>query len=114
MADHQLFAVSSGVEVSSNKVGFRGSWYLATIIDWRRNKVLVEHVTLLAGEDKEELFKEWADVSFVRPLPLLEEDDDEDCLLYEVVDGSTRDGWWTGVVIKVVEGGGAKRFVVFF
>ncbi|XP_022728035.1 DUF724 domain-containing protein 2-like isoform X2 [Durio zibethinus] len=98
------------VEVTSDEEGFRGAWYLATILESpskstskKRKKALVKHRTLLAKDGSSPL-TEYVDPAFIRPLPPNEKEDAQ--LGFEVndiVDGSYRDGWWTGVVRKVLE-----------
>ncbi|KAK2974263.1 hypothetical protein RJ640_016749 [Escallonia rubra] len=124
----ELFPKGSRVEVSSDDDGFRDAWYVATVlqppstrnyIKRRRrssdnsDKFLVQYETLLADEGSKEPLREYVGRSFVRPLPM--HDDSEYAFeRYDVVEAAHRDGWWTGVVTKVVEGGSASRYVVYF
>ncbi|XP_065860282.1 DUF724 domain-containing protein 7-like [Euphorbia lathyris] len=102
------------VEVSSDEDGFKGAWYLATIVDTppksgskKRKKVMVEYKTLLK-EDFSPLV-EPVDPEHIRPLP--PEVSDRVFQENDVVDAGYRDGWWTGVVRKVLEG---SRYRVYF
>lgn len=71
----------------------------------------MEYQNLLAHEDGSDRLREYVDVAFVRPAPLVQEivkgfEPDD------AVDAFYKDGWWTGVVTRVVAGG--ERFVVTF
>ncbi|XP_010523908.1 PREDICTED: DUF724 domain-containing protein 2-like isoform X1 [Tarenaya hassleriana] len=105
----------SVVEVSSDEEGFKGAWYRAlleeTPLKSRRKKLLVRYLTLLKDDGLTPLH-EAVDLGFIRPLPpedvvVSGESFDEG----DVVDASYRDGWWTGVVRKVLEDG---RYIVYF
>ncbi|OMO82169.1 hypothetical protein COLO4_23189 [Corchorus olitorius] len=114
-----LFAKGNQVEVSSDEEGFRGAWYSATIVESppkstskKRKKPLVQYKTLLA-EDGSSPLTEYVDPAFIRPLPPQEKEEDarSGFELNEVVDAGYRDGWWTGVVRKVVE---KSKYRVYF
>ncbi|OMO64050.1 hypothetical protein CCACVL1_22090 [Corchorus capsularis] len=114
-----LFAKGNQVEVSSDEEGFRGAWYSATIVESppkstskKRKKPLVQYKTLLA-EDGSSPLTEYVDPAFIRPLPPQEKEEDAHSgfELNEVVDAGYRDGWWTGVVRKVVE---KSKYRVYF
>ncbi|KAK3020069.1 hypothetical protein RJ639_004069 [Escallonia herrerae] len=124
----ELFPTGSRVEVSSDDDGFRDAWYVATVlhppstpnhIKRRRrssdnsDKFLVQYETLLADEGSKEPLTEYVGRSFVRPLSM-HDDSEYEFKRYDVVEAAHRDGWWTGVVTKVVEGGSASRYVVYF
>ncbi|XVF22044.1 hypothetical protein REPUB_Repub12eG0140400 [Reevesia pubescens] len=113
------FTKGTPVEVSSDEEGFRGAWYLATILESppksiskKRRKALVEYKTLL-DEDGKSPLTENVEPSFIRPLP---PNDKEDVKsggfdVNSVVDARYRDGWWTGVVRKVLE---KSKYRVYF
>jgi hypothetical protein len=126
--EHLFFGKGSQVEVSSDDIGFKDSWYVATIIqispqtptpssssNKKKRKIetsyLVEYATLVQDEkDLTTPLREYVDVSLIRPLP----PPTESTYAYEmgdVVDAFHRDGWWTGVVVGVVNGG--SKFSVF-
>ncbi|KAG8389591.1 hypothetical protein BUALT_Bualt02G0245000 [Buddleja alternifolia] len=119
--DH--FPEGSLVEVQTNEDDFKGVYFSATVIllsspvspkkisKKNSKKLYVEYHNLLDDEDESKRLREYVDVSFVRPAPPFveivtgfEQDD--------VVDAFYKDGWWTGIVKQVLEGG--ERFVVTF
>lgn len=116
------FPVGSLVEVRTDEEDFKGVYFSATVIPpstispkkgsrKKPKKLYVEYHNLLAHEDGSDRLREYVDVSFVRPAPPLQEivkGFEQD----DVVDAFYKDGWWTGVVTRVVEGG--ERFVVTF
>lgn len=108
---HQLpFTVGSEIEVSIDEEGFKGALFKATILKLpttfspsKKKKALVEYKTLVT-EDGSTPLKEHVDVLSLRPLPPDTADKDfEEC---DIVDAADKDGWWTGVVCKALEGGG--------
>ncbi|EOX95351.1 Domain of Uncharacterized protein function 724 6, putative isoform 1 [Theobroma cacao] len=114
----QPFGKATPVEVSSDEEGFRGAWYLATILEFppkstskKRKKALVQYKTLLA-EDGSSPLTEHVDPAFVRPLPPQEKEEDGQVFeVNDVVDARYRDGWWTGVVRRVLE---KSKYRVYF
>ncbi|XP_020538522.1 DUF724 domain-containing protein 6 isoform X2 [Jatropha curcas] len=110
-----LYNKGQEVEVSSDEDGFRGAWYPATIVDSptksaskKRKRLMVKYKTLLT-EDGSAPLTELVDPSHVRPLP--PENGDRLFQENDVVDARYRDGWWTGIVRKVLE---SSRCRVFF
>lgn len=112
----QSFTLNKGksVEVGSDDAGFRGAWYSATIVDIppksaskSRKKVMVEYKALI-NDDSSPLV-EYVDPALIRPLP--PDDSRRVFQVNDVVDAGYRDGWWTGVVRKVLEG---SRYRVYF
>ncbi|XP_006349167.1 uncharacterized protein [Solanum tuberosum] len=93
----------STVEVTSDEEGFKGVWFDGTILNYGSNKkkVLVEYRSILADEIGSKPLRELVNVSFVRPVPPLEIV--ESFELHDVVDASYKDGWWTGVITKVLD-----------
>ncbi|PSS23982.1 DUF724 domain-containing protein, partial [Actinidia chinensis var. chinensis] len=112
-----LFAIGSKVEVSSDDDGFRGAWYVATVVDHapssttspkkrkrsggaHNHTYLVEYEALEA--DVGGPLRERVSDSFVRPLqPPPSSDEKPRFEINDVVDGFYRDGWWTGVITGV-------------
>lgn len=99
------------VEVSSDEDGFQGAWFAATIIkQLKDDKFLIEYKSL-RNDDDTEFLREEADIRHIRPYP-------PDTLvverfnLHEEVDALYNDGWWVGVITKVLRGG--QRYVVYF
>ncbi|KAE9452425.1 hypothetical protein C3L33_15668, partial [Rhododendron williamsianum] len=135
--DHLFFGVGSQVEVSSDEIGFKGSWYTATILEIDHNtrppssptsskkkrkmeqgRYLVQYATLLESEEDEDdketpkkPLRESVEGAFMRPLPPPTESQHA-YELNDVVDAYHRDGWWTGVVVGVLDDG--SKFQVFF
>jgi hypothetical protein len=106
--------VGAEVEVSSDEEGFRGSWYIATVLDpfisKKNRKARVEYRTLLT-EDGSQQLKEEVDFSYVRPVPPKEVVKADSFVEGEIVGAYCRDGWWTGVVKKDL---GNSKYRVFF
>ncbi|KAK8997712.1 hypothetical protein V6N11_012256 [Hibiscus sabdariffa] len=112
----QPFTKGAPVEVSSDDDGFRGAWYSAIILEIppkstskKRKKALVKYKTLLADDGSSPL-TEQVDPAYVRPLPPNEKGTPQ-IEVNDVVDASYRDGWWTGVVRKVLK---KSKFRVYF
>ncbi|GMI76010.1 hypothetical protein HRI_001270100 [Hibiscus trionum] len=113
----QPFTKGTQVEVSSDDEGFRGAWYSATILEIppksaskKRKKALIRYKTLLADDGSSPL-TEHVDPAYIRPLPPYEKGGAHQFEVNDVVDASYRDGWWTGVVRKVLE---KSRYRVYF
>ncbi|XP_034207466.1 DUF724 domain-containing protein 3-like isoform X2 [Prunus dulcis] len=111
----QLFSVGSAVEVRSDEEGFKGAWFRATIVtsptnlaSKKRKRALVEYKSLVT-EDGSQQLKEYVDSAYLRPVPppLGDQNFEEG----DVVDADYKDGWWTGVVKKVLDN--SKYTVVF-
>ncbi|KAM0960813.1 hypothetical protein ACFX2C_025806 [Malus domestica] len=112
----QLFGVGSEVEVRTDEEGFKGALFRATIItsptnsaSKKRKRALVEYKNLVT-EDGSKQLKEYVDSEHLRPTP--PQLADRNFEQGDVVDADYRDGWWTGVVGKVVENN-SKYSVVF-
>ncbi|KAM0957675.1 hypothetical protein ACFX1Q_000840 [Malus domestica] len=112
----QLFGMGSEVEVRTDEEGFKGALFRATIVtsptnsaSKKRKRALVEYKNLVT-EDGSKQLKEYVDSEHLRPTPpqLADRNFEEG----DVVDADYRDGWWTGVVGKVVENN-SKYSVVF-
>ncbi|KAL6964598.1 hypothetical protein U1Q18_035648 [Sarracenia purpurea var. burkii] len=115
MADvNKYFKKGTEVEISSNDEGFRGAWYMGTVIrpasrTSKDNKFLVEYKTLMADEVGKKRLRETLDVVQLRPPPPREPR--RSFKFSEEVDAYFNDGWWEGVITEVHEG---DRYSVFF
>lgn len=102
------------VEVTSDDDGFRGVWYLAKIKQSPKKpdefSVVVEYNELVSEEDETKKLSERVHVSLVRPLAPSGTNDDV-VEVNDMVDVFHKDGWWVGVVEKVV---GKDDFLVAF
>ncbi|GAV80999.1 LOW QUALITY PROTEIN: Agenet domain-containing protein, partial [Cephalotus follicularis] len=106
----EIFSQGALVEVSSDEDGFHGAWFTATIVEAvGKDKFLIEYQNLRT-EDDTELLKEEADTLHIRPHPPEEIMVDRFSLLQEV-DALYNDGWWVGVIAKVLSN---SRYVVYF
>ncbi|XP_004288549.1 PREDICTED: uncharacterized protein LOC101309389 isoform X2 [Fragaria vesca subsp. vesca] len=113
----QLFSVGTEVEVRSDEEGFKGAWFRATIVQSpapssaskKRKKAVVEYKTLVT-EDGSQPLKEHVDSAYIRPLP--PHVADQDLEEGHIVDADYRDGWWTGVIRKVIKKN--SKYSIFF
>ncbi|KAG4134188.1 hypothetical protein ERO13_D08G141200v2 [Gossypium hirsutum] len=118
LQQQQPLSKGAPVEVSSDEEGFRGAWYLATILEMppksaskKRKKAFVRYKTLLADDGKSPL-TEHVDPGYIRPLPPNEKGNAQSGFeVNDVVDARYRDGWWTGVVRKVLA---KSKYRVYF
>ncbi|XP_050236622.1 DUF724 domain-containing protein 7 isoform X2 [Mercurialis annua] len=111
---HINFIKGQQIEVSSDEEGFRGAWYEATIVEpisKKRKKLKVQYKTLV-NEDGSTPLSELVDVAYIRPLPPPGGESRAVFDIGDVVDAGYRDGWWTGIVRKVLDGG--CRYRVYF
>lgn len=97
----QHLTKGSTVEVTSDEEGFKGVWFGGTVLRLCKNKVLVEYKSIVANENGSDPLRELVNVSFVRPVPPVELIEGYE--LEDVVDANYKDGWWTGVVTRVLE-----------
>ncbi|XP_031485777.1 uncharacterized protein LOC116254494 [Nymphaea colorata] len=105
------FSRGDTVEVSSDDEGFRGALYTAKIVKLLAGRrYWVEYDTLVSDEDEKKPLKEKIDFWHVRPCPP-EVPSDGGFNVYEEVDAFHNEGWWIGVVSKVVIGG---KYRVYF
>ncbi|XP_051127915.1 protein AGENET DOMAIN (AGD)-CONTAINING P1 [Andrographis paniculata] len=98
------------VEVRSDEDGYHGSWYTAVIVcSLPCGIYLVEYQTLKT-EDESKQLQEKAFASHIRPCPpkILHIDRFK---MLENVDAWYNDGWWVGLVSKVVDG---LKYAVYF
>ncbi|KAF7817984.1 DUF724 domain-containing protein 3 [Senna tora] len=108
------FKPGSAVEVSSDDEGFRGSWFLGTII--RRcssknnpNQFVVEYETIMADEKGSKPLRETLNLHQLRPPAPREAD--RQFKFGEEVDAYHNDGWWEGAITEEL---GNERFAVYF
>ncbi|GFQ07277.1 hypothetical protein PHJA_002871800 [Phtheirospermum japonicum] len=98
------------VEVKSDEEGYQGSWYTAVIVcSLCSDKYLVEYQTLKT-ENESELLREKAFASYIRPCPPELVHVDRFRMLEEV-DAWYNDGWWVGLISKVLDG---FKYAVYF
>ncbi|KAF3436567.1 hypothetical protein FNV43_RR23659 [Rhamnella rubrinervis] len=109
------FVVGSEVEVCSDEDGFKGAWFRATIVESptssaskKRKKTLVEYKNLVTDDGSRQL-REYVDSICIRPLP--PHVSDHDFEEGDAVDADYRDGWWTGIIRKVLNN---SKYRVFF
>ncbi|XP_048136765.1 protein AGENET DOMAIN (AGD)-CONTAINING P1-like isoform X2 [Rhodamnia argentea] len=104
------FTRGTPVEVSSDEDGYRGAWFAAVVVEEvSKGKYLVEYENLRT-EDNAEFLKEEADALHIRPCPpeIVVADHFN---LFDEVDALYNDGWWVGVVSKVLS---KSWYVVYF
>ncbi|KAK7278032.1 hypothetical protein RJT34_23054 [Clitoria ternatea] len=102
--------IGKWVEVSSDEDGFGGAWFSATVVEVMGNgKFLVEYKNLLADDDSH-LLREEVDALHIRPYPSDIYVADRFRLLDEV-DALYNDGWWVGVISKVLPD---SKYIVYF
>ncbi|XP_020251104.1 DUF724 domain-containing protein 3-like, partial [Asparagus officinalis] len=97
------------VEVRSDDEGLDGAWYTASIVGSNGEKFLVEYQNLRT-DNEAELLRETVDSLHVRPIPP-ETPVDHKFNILEEIDAFYNDGWWVGVICKVLMG---QRYMVYF
>lgn len=105
------FKVKPGtlVEVCSDEEGFKGAWFSATLVEVKgEGKFVVEYDSLL--DEDSSLLREDVDILQMRPRPPKTAEVAQFEVLDEV-DAYYNDGWWVGVVSKVL---GDSKYIVFF
>lgn len=113
------------VEVTSDEEGFKDAWFVATLLkppsttplkssSKRKNpnydKAYVEYQNLISDEDPSVRLREYVNAAFVRPLPP-QETRSKPFELGDIVDAYYSDGWWTGVISRLLRG---SRCIVAF
>ncbi|KNA18632.1 hypothetical protein SOVF_068990 [Spinacia oleracea] len=104
------FGKGEVVEVRSDEPGYEGSWYSAVVVSsTRKGRFLVKYLTL-KSEDGRNSLREEVDAQNIRPCPPKIEADG--CyFLLEKVDAWHNDGWWTGVISKLLVD---SKYMVYF
>ena len=97
------------VEVSSDEEGYQGVWFEATVLKSAGSKFLVEYAALKADDGTKPL-TEAVEARHIRPSPPHIPVVDGFKLLDEV-DAFCNDGWWVGVVSKVISN---QKYMVYF
>ncbi|XP_041990100.1 DUF724 domain-containing protein 7-like isoform X4 [Salvia splendens] len=115
------FPIGSIVEVRTDEEDFKGVYFSAIVLPppnspkksgrKRSRKLYVEYHNLLAHEDGSDRLREHIDASCVRPTPP-QHDPVKGFDLDDVVDAFYKDGWWTGIISRVVADG--ERYTVTF
>lgn len=103
------FVVGALVEVCSDEKGLRGAWFLGTIVELKRHFRFVVEYEALVDDDSKPL-REELDIRHIRPRPP-KTDDVAEFKFFDEVDAFHNDGWWVGIVTKVL---GDSKYVVFF
>lgn len=115
------------VEVTSDEEGFKDAWFVATLLKYplttplksystkkKKNpnydKAYVEYQNLISDEDPSVRLREYVNSEFIRPLPP-EDTRSKPFELGDIVDANYSDGWWTGVISRILRG---SRFLVAF
>ncbi|KAK4755531.1 hypothetical protein SAY87_009288 [Trapa incisa] len=99
------------VEVSINEEGFEGAWYAAVIKDYLGDdNYLVEYLFLMT-DDKAAPLREEVCLDDLRPYPPRQGPPPVLFRPLDMVDVWYNDGWWTGVISKVLR---RSTFVVYF
>ncbi|KAL8099682.1 hypothetical protein AgCh_032084 [Apium graveolens] len=106
----EMFKKGELVEVTSDDDGFQGAWFAATIVEKSSNDEYVVEYQSLTNDDGTELLKEKANIKHIRPNPPEITVTDHYSLLQEV-DALYNDGWWVGVISKVLQG---KKYFIYF
>lgn len=91
------------VEVTGNDEGYKGAWFVATIVDMigmGRDRFLVEYRDLTT-DDGTQLLREEACARFIRPCPR-EVPFVGSFKRFQEVDAWYNDGWWEGMVLEVL------------
>lgn len=97
------------VEVSSDEEGYRGAWFCASFVEKQGAGFVVEYRDLVSDEDETKQLREKVDSRHIRPNP--PEQSTDKYTLYEEVDAYENDGWWVGVVTKVLDN---QQYIIYF
>lgn len=125
--EYECFTKGARVEVCFDEMGFRGSWYTATIIETpskRAQKVFLQFDNLLDEDDGDSKDdgkcppKPLRDhVNYILVRPLITGEPERTYQLSDDVDAFHNEGWWEGVVTGVYPAssdGRPARYSVFF
>lgn len=106
----KMFSKGTLVEVSTDEDGFEGAWFAATIVKAvGKDKFLVQYQSLRTDDDSGFLTEEF-DTLHIRPSPP-ETFVVDRFNLFEEVDALYNDGWWVGVISKVL---GGSKYLIYF
>nr|XP_043607996.1 protein AGENET DOMAIN (AGD)-CONTAINING P1-like [Erigeron canadensis] len=105
------FEKGTCVEVRSHEEGYHGSWYTAKVVGPvdEEDKLMVQYDTLTTDDQTKPLV-EMAFILNIRPLPPIINRIDR-FKLHEEVDVWYNDGWWSGLICKVIPG---LSYLVYF
>ncbi|XP_008234600.1 PREDICTED: uncharacterized protein LOC103333529 [Prunus mume] len=104
------FVQGTQVEICTDEDGFQGAWFAANIVKvMGKDKFLIRYKSIKTDDGKEFLTEE-VDAQHIRPCPP-ETVVVESFSLNEEVDAFYNDGWWEGVIRKVLRG---PRYRVYF
>lgn len=106
----EMFGKGALVEVTSDEDGFQGAWFAASILEKLSNDEYLVEYQSLTNDDGIEPLKEKANIKHIRPYPPEIAVTDYYSLLQEV-DALYNDGWWVGVISKVLQG---KKYFIYF
>ncbi|KAL5582646.1 hypothetical protein UlMin_015088 [Ulmus minor] len=105
----EKFEKGAAVEISSDEDGFQGAWFAASIVETLGNDKFLAEYENFKTDDGKEFLREEIDLLHIRPRPpQLKVDHFK---LFEEVDSLYNDGWWVGVISKVLRG---SKYLVYF
>ncbi|GLJ44361.1 hypothetical protein SUGI_0929520 [Cryptomeria japonica] len=90
------------VEVASDEDGFRGAWFSAKVVKKEKGHVVVEYRELRSDKDESKALREKVALRHLRPPPPSFSPPPLHYALYQEVDAYDNDGWWVGVVTKLL------------
>ncbi|KAI7744468.1 hypothetical protein M8C21_024460 [Ambrosia artemisiifolia] len=108
-SNNNKFIKGATVEVCSDEEGFYGAWFTATLLEQLSNGNFKIQYKTLRNDDDTAFLIETVDSNHIRPCPPKEAIDH--FRMFEEVDAMHNDGWWVGVVFKVLS---RQRYEVFF
>ncbi|KAJ6876594.1 hypothetical protein NC651_029554 [Populus alba x Populus x berolinensis] len=104
------FKPGSKVEIMSDEAGFRGSFYIGTVVKATRTpEFTVRYEKLFEDEEGTKPLQETVNEFQIRPIAPREKK--REFKFSEEVDAFHNDGWWEGVITEVNEN---RKFAVFF
>ena len=104
------FKPGSKVEIMSDEAGFRGSFYIGTVVKATRTpEFTVRYEKLFKDEEGTKPLQETVNEFQIRPIAPREKK--REFKFSEEVDAFHNDGWWEGVITEVNENG---KFAVCF
>ncbi|KAJ1420831.1 Agenet-like domain [Sesbania bispinosa] len=89
------------VEVSNDDEGYKGAWFIATIVDIIGKDMFLVEYRDLTTDDGTQLLKEETNSGFIRPCPP-EVPTVGSFKQFQEVDAWYNDGWWEGLVLEVL------------